>query len=384
MAIEYYESVEDPKYKDYQNRLNMLLSQPEILKKMNDHYLKKGQGTTQADGPSVNYAKKLKKEQEKKHIKMKVDYISHLTSFANNSNQIQKILETLEHENEEETTANNAVNDELMKQKDNFKARLEEKRRRQTMFSTNDMSEKLEVGRNKRFSAYLSGINGINLQHLKSDDVLKGEDENGERDENEGLTSARTKKTEQTERTEKTEKTDKSERTQKSGKTISEGDNVEIILESSFDKLDKGKYDEIDDMFSPFGNNEGTQNGGSVGINGLGLSSNQSNIQRDCTNLTNITTTMFKLNENMLDSKHIGPKQKQTFIEIKQTLDQFVNEFNFYFYEYVFQRFTEHIQKLMDEKYVKYIEISKNYHSQIKEMEFLITGGKKKKSFDYF
>lgn len=35
-AIEYYESREDPKYKDYQNRLNSLLSQPDILKKMND------------------------------------------------------------------------------------------------------------------------------------------------------------------------------------------------------------------------------------------------------------------------------------------------------------------------------------------------------------
>ena len=36
IAIEYYESKEDPKFKDYQNRLNLLLSQPEILKKMNN------------------------------------------------------------------------------------------------------------------------------------------------------------------------------------------------------------------------------------------------------------------------------------------------------------------------------------------------------------
>jgi hypothetical protein len=76
-----------------------------------------------------------------------------------------------------------------------------------------------------------------------------------------------------------------------------------------------------------------------------------------------------------LDSKNIGPKQKQVFGEIKDTLTYFVNDFNFYFYEHVFQRFAEHIQKLMDEKYTKYIEISKNYHGQIKEMEFLMTGG---------
>lgn len=35
-AIEYYESIEDPKFKDYQNRLNHLLSQPEIMKKISD------------------------------------------------------------------------------------------------------------------------------------------------------------------------------------------------------------------------------------------------------------------------------------------------------------------------------------------------------------
>lgn len=36
MAIEYYESKEDIKFKDYQTRLNSLLSQPEILKKMSE------------------------------------------------------------------------------------------------------------------------------------------------------------------------------------------------------------------------------------------------------------------------------------------------------------------------------------------------------------
>jgi hypothetical protein len=63
------------------------------------------------------------------------------------------------------------------------------------------------------------------------------------------------------------------------------------------------------------------------------------------------------------------------FGEIKETLEQFVDEFNFFFYEHVYKRFTEHIQKLMDEKYIKYTEISRNYQGQIKEMEFLITGG---------
>lgn len=35
-AIEYYEINEDPKFKDYKNKLNHLLSQPEFIKKIND------------------------------------------------------------------------------------------------------------------------------------------------------------------------------------------------------------------------------------------------------------------------------------------------------------------------------------------------------------
>lgn len=60
------------------------------------------------------------------------------------------------------------------------------------------------------------------------------------------------------------------------------------------------------------------------------------------------------------------------FSDIKETIEYFISDFNKYFYEHLFQKFVEQIQKITDEKYHKYIEISKNYHSQIKEMEFLI------------
>lgn len=39
-AIEYYESNEDPRFRDYENRLNNLLSQPDILKKMRQQPMK--------------------------------------------------------------------------------------------------------------------------------------------------------------------------------------------------------------------------------------------------------------------------------------------------------------------------------------------------------
>jgi len=76
--------------------------------------------------------------------------------------------------------------------------------------------------------------------------------------------------------------------------------------------------------------------------------------------------------ENFQESKVLGPKHKQMFHDIKETIEYFISDFNQYFYEHLFQKFIEQIQKITDEKYLKYIEISKNYHSQIKEVEFLI------------
>ena len=62
--------MEDPQYKDYQNRLNNLLSNPEILKKMNDFNLKKR--LSEPESRIVNMSKKMFLEQEKKQIKMKL------------------------------------------------------------------------------------------------------------------------------------------------------------------------------------------------------------------------------------------------------------------------------------------------------------------------
>ena len=63
-------------------------------------------------------------------------------------------------------------------------------------------------------------------------------------------------------------------------------------------------------------------------------------------------------------------------VGIKYSTENFLTGFNGYFHQNVFQKFTEHVEKLMDEKYKKYLEISKNYNAQIKEMEFLANSGK--------
>ena len=72
-----------------------------------------------------------------------------------------------------------------------------------------------------------------------------------------------------------------------------------------------------------------------------------------------------KLNE-------IALKYQNTCEAVENKLNKYVNDFNEFFYKEIFQNFFLQLKKLIDEKYEKYIEISVNYHSQIKENEFLI------------
>lgn len=60
--------------------------------------------------------------------------------------------------------------------------------------------------------------------------------------------------------------------------------------------------------------------------------------------------------------------------EIKDKVNDFLSEFNNYFNDNIFNKYTNHIENLMNEKYKKHLEICNYYDNQIKEMEFLLVG----------
>jgi hypothetical protein len=278
MAIEYYESIEDLKYMDYQNRLQILLSQGDILNNMNEHSKKKGVSSNSQN----NNANKLKKELEKKQIKLKVNYIKQITNLKEGTNKVQNLIENISNNDESnKKEANNVIKDEITRQIDNFQARLLEKRKKQALsvFDSNDKIENFD--KEKKLNTVMSGAN---LMSSKSYDKLSNGGlvlnkeilEEYREEENGGLKNSKT----DTE-IEKTEKTDKYKCNE---------ENIEIILETSFDKE---KIDEIDEMFSPFANLEnGASNGGTDISN-----SNFSNSEKLKKNESMIST--FKVNETV-------------------------------------------------------------------------------------
>ena len=76
--------------------------------------------------------------------------------------------------------------------------------------------------------------------------------------------------------------------------------------------------------------------------------------------------------ESKIKISEIPTRYQEVCDSIEDKINKYMNEFNELFYKEIFQNFFLELKKLFDEKYDKYIEISTNYHSQIKENEFLI------------
>jgi hypothetical protein len=283
-AIEWYESIEDSKYKDYQNRLNILLSQPDILKCMNGYNLRKGDKNLDSE----DYAQKLRKEQEKNQIKMKVNYITQISNFNKNTDQVLKIIETFDKDSEKKDEVENNLNEEIHKQQDIFKARLEEKRKKQSSMNLGKLDD---IRNKKRGSLFLNEGYSYKPNRKSTSNVLSGFrsnfngfNANNDTFDDEGITSARTKKTEKTDKTIESDVSQKSEDnisedSENDSDSVGEGEGEgrnnlldqdgklkeknsafikpilqienEMNLDNSFNKFEQYKINEIDEWLSP-------------------------------------------------------------------------------------------------------------------------------------
>jgi hypothetical protein len=251
----------------------------------------------------------------KKQVKMKVEYMQNMNQLDHsNTIKVESLIQSIEKPKD----VTSVVNNEISQQEKNFKQRLEEKRKK-NLLSTSDITEQIEVIKNKREVAKTSGNKSFIIE--KKNNVLEPDNlfivDNQDEIPNQG----------------------------------NNGDFLQS-LENSFEKLDnidKAKLEEIDDNFSPK------------------LATSKS---------MNINTDFAISNQNsVINDKRRNTKQNLIFKDIKENLDSFLMEFNFYFYEEIFQSVVEEIEKILEEKQKKSLEISKNYNSQIKEMEFLLTSG---------
>jgi hypothetical protein len=297
--------------------LNLLLSQPEILKKMSSSNKTGKSNQSNVELKVANsYSKKYKNEQKKQQMKFKVEFVKN----QNTDLQVKKIIK--DSEKPQSQDGDTILNKDIKAQEDNFKKRLEEKRRR-SLLSTSDITEQVETIKNKRISIDKKSCNKSFVIEDKTNMILPPDLDN-DNISNNNVNIA-----------------------QFANDDTPVGNNFIGALDDSFEKIDfgnntKNKFIEIDDNI------------------------NFENHSADNSALNNAKTPSAKLKV---------PKQKQIFNELKSNMDNFLSEFNDFFFDDVFQVIVSEIQKILMEKQNKTLDISKTFNSQIKEYEFLISSG---------
>ena len=76
--------------------------------------------------------------------------------------------------------------------------------------------------------------------------------------------------------------------------------------------------------------------------------------------------------ENHFSFYDIPVKFQETYTEIDIKMNRYVNDLNSHFFKSTFEVFSNELKDLYEKKYKKYIEVNDEYHTSIKEKEFLL------------
>ena len=132
-AIEYYESINDPRFARYSKSLQLLLMQPEVMKHIN---LQTSKGKI-----------KVQKEERKKAVMNELHNVD--KKYNKKDNEVAKNLITQSKEQEKKEDLNKVINHELDEQKNNFKKKLEAKKRKKMLNISGEESTEKKEGTDK-------------------------------------------------------------------------------------------------------------------------------------------------------------------------------------------------------------------------------------------
>jgi len=152
-AIEYYESINDPRFARYSKSLQLLLMQPEVMKHIN---LQTSKGKI-----------KVQKQERKKEVMHELHKVDKIYNKKDNEEAKNLISNAKKEEKKEDL--NKVINHDLDEQKNNFKKKLEAKKKKKMLNISNDdedgeSTDKKEgvskmFTKEKKFSTNSKGLN---------------------------------------------------------------------------------------------------------------------------------------------------------------------------------------------------------------------------------
>mgnify|MGYP006916136769 CR=1 FL=1 len=89
-------------------------------------------------------------------------------------------------------------------------------------------------------------------------------------------------------------------------------------------------------------------------------------------NTSGIGDSLDDLSKINSDIGKVPLKFQSTYFEVEQLIYQYISKFNNFFFKNIFEQFASNLKEIYDNKYKKYIDVSLEYHHQIKENEHLL------------
>ena len=416
IAIQFYLENEPQKAKAYQNRMEYLLTDKEILlnlkKEKNENY--KSQSTKQLINKSKafkiiknNYM--IKSEDIKKlDIKDKVNDVINDKDIKNNKQNITKIIEN------EVKKQNQKWKQKLVKKKENknklFMTPNPSDERINLIFKGNDL---LSFNPNKKEK---NKYNEINEDSGEESDQKENNNDNNEindieiikqRHNNRELDNAQGDKSinENIIKKENNIELNKSDEVEDNNEYEENLKNKHNIIEK-IQELDKNTKIEEDnkignniilkESMEEFKNTNNNIKENSIInkdniikniepdeeiikiiyekmniINNINIDKEEEdeNNQEECLNINNIINNT---DNNSKEIETIPYKFKGAYLNIGERMNNYIIELKKYFYNAIFGQFYDKLKELYDLKYKKYIEIKNEYHASITENEFLL------------
>ena len=80
--------------------------------------------------------------------------------------------------------------------------------------------------------------------------------------------------------------------------------------------------------------------------------------------------------EIIKDIVKVPLKFQSAYFSVEELINNYISEFNNFFFKEIFEQFAQNLKDIYDTKYKKYIEVSLEYHHQIKENEHILENHK--------
>ena len=428
-AMEHYLQTDLSKVKDYQGRMEFLLTNKDTLKKLKKQSENLSVIKNKNDNKeSENLKKSMKGGNLKNDRKINIEYATDNLELDDIINKVNEVIGDSNAKGDIQATKN-LIEKDLEKQNLSWKEKLKKKKKgslRSSMMNLGTKKLGLNLSKNRNLNMKSStdeklDLGGKKLEKMKfifNEDIYEDikEENEGEGSDKEN-TDKNEKKDQIIDKPEDLNIINNDDNDNKKEEKIEKIEDKNIINDNENDNL-KGKNVNVDDNKEKNEKEQKIENcqgrksivdkdvTRNVDIDEKILTSvnqkmdllmtliediekNKLNEDEDDDNLNNedkkainndnnneIITEEKKenniLSEFQTNAINVPVKFQSTYYEVESVMQSYMDEFNNFYYKAIFDQFSSSLKEIYDNKYKKYIDISVEYHTQIKEKEHIL------------